>query len=318
MTAWTHRAQDLLIRSVELAVRRLPESWAHALGVGLGALAGDLFRVRRGVVTANLRRAFPERGDRWINATASAFYRHLGGEGVALLRLGGMSRAEILERTEVEGLEHITGPQAEGRGVIVLSGHMGNWEMGGAAVAVRGIPIDGVAKRQNNPLFNARINQVRENVGMRVVERSEANTRILLRSLRNGRALALVADQNVLEGGVFVDFFGTPASTARGPELLAKRTGAAVVFTAAIREPGIPARYRLRIRPLDSDTEAGVLRPYLQLLEDEIRQAPAQYLWAHKRWKTRPSHIDPQADSERGAPSTVPQSENSLHQDHVP
>jgi KDO2-lipid IV(A) lauroyltransferase len=312
MMAWQHRAEDLLIRGVEVTVRWLPESWALALGTLLGTVVGDVLRIRRRVVVANLRRAFPERDTRWIKQVASGFYRHLGSEGVILLRLGGMSPEEILARTQVEGLEHITKPLSNGQGVIILSGHLGNWEMGGAAMAVRGIPMDGVAKRQNNPRFNERINRMRERNGMRVVERSEANTRLLLKSLRMGRAVVLVADQNVRQGGLFVDFFGIPASTARGPELLAQRTGAAVVFTAAIREPGSPARYRLRVHPLATDVEAGVLRLYLALLEDEIRAAPTQYLWAHKRWKTRPPPAELAVDSERGAPSTVPQQEHPL------
>lgn len=301
-----YRIQDALLRSVEGGVRWMPEAWADRVGRLLGAFVGRVLRIRRSVVTANLRRAFPDQDSAWIEKTATECYRHLGAEGVVLLRLGGLSTDEILARTDVEGLEYLTTPLAQGKGVIVLTGHLGNWEFGGAAMAVRGIPLDAVAKRQKNPAFNARINQVREQAGMRVVERNRASTRILLASLRAGRAIALVADQNVREGGVFVDFFGTPASTARGPDLLAKRTGAAVVFTTAIREPGTPARYRIRFRPILPGDDGDVLRPYLACLEDDIRAAPAQYLWAHKRWKTRPPPSASQGASERDSESTVP------------
>jgi Kdo2-lipid IVA lauroyltransferase/acyltransferase len=309
MTRIWHRGEDLLIRVVEGLVRGLPERWALAIGAGLGWMAGRVFRIRASVVAANLRRAFPERDERWIQQTAADFYRHLGREAVVLLRMGGMAPDEILARTDVEGLEHLTRPLAEGRGVILLAGHLGNWEFGGAALGVRGIPMDGVAKRQNNPAFNDRINAMRERNGMRVIERHQANTRMLLRSLRAGRVVVLVADQNVLQGGAFVEFFGTPAATARGPELLAQHTGAAVVFSSAIRLPGLPSRYRIRLRPIAAEAPAadpGVLRAYLACLEDDIRSAPSQYLWAHKRWKTRPPAEPDPAAPERDASATVP------------
>ncbi|CAN5710318.1 N/A [soil metagenome] len=292
------RIQDLLIRTVEGALRILPEPAAVLLGGGLGWVAGGVMRIRRQVVVANLRRAFPEREPSWIARTASASYAHIGREGVALLRMGALGPEEVRERTRVEGIEHVEAPLAEGRGVILLTGHLGNWEIGGAALAVRGIPLDVVARRQNNPLFDARLVRTRESLGMRVVDRT-GSAKTLLRSLRSGRVVALVADQNVLSGGVFVKFFGVPASTARGPELLAERTGAAVVFATAIRRRGRRARYDVVLSPLlpagdegapdSSRRTEGLLRRYLAALEESIRAAPAQYLWAHKRWKTRPA-----------------------------
>ncbi len=296
-----HRLQDLLIRSVEGAVRLLPEGLVTRLGGAMGWLVGGALRIRRGVVEANLRQAFPDRDPAWIGRTAGSSYVHLGREGVAILRLGKLGPREVWERTEVEGIEHLREPLSHGRGVVLLTGHLGNWEIGGAAMAVREIPIDVVAKRQNNPLFDARMNRTREALGMRVIDR-DGGTKHILRSLGEGRVVALVADQNVRHAGVFVDFFGRPASTARGPALLAMRTGAAVVFASAIRLPGSRARYRIRCVPLapptGSDPEAGtrdLLRRYLAALEDDIRSAPEQYLWAHKRWKTRPEGEAPEA-----------------------
>jgi Kdo2-lipid IVA lauroyltransferase/acyltransferase len=304
-----HHVQDLLIRGVEGAVRLLPEGFATALGGALGRVAGSGLRIRRRVVEANLRRAFPEAEDGWIRRTAAASYAHLGREGIALLRLGALGPREVWERTEVEGIEHLREPLSHGRGVVLLTGHLGNWEIGGAAMAVREIPIDVVARRQNNPLFNARVNRTRERLGMQVVDR-DGGTKRILRALSGGRAVALVADQNVRTGGLFVPFFGTDASTARGPALLALRTGAAVVFATALRLPGLRARYRIRLRPLDPPApgEEGArafLAHYLSTLEAAIREAPEQYLWAHKRWKTRPT---PEGGAEEPDPgAAVPQ-----------
>jgi Kdo2-lipid IVA lauroyltransferase/acyltransferase len=304
-----HRLQDLLIRGVEGTVRLLPEGIASGVGAALGRLAGGVFRIRRGVVEGNLRQAFPDRDEGWIRRVAAASYGHLGREGVALLRMGKLGAREVWERTQVEGIEHLREPLSRDRGVILLTGHLGNWEIGGAAMAVREIPIDVVAKRQNNPLFDARLNRTRERLGMRVIDR-DGGTKRILRSLAGGRVVALVADQNVLHAGVFVDFFGRPAATARGPALLAQRTGASVVFASAIRVPGKRARYRIRLQPLapptGDDPEAmarDLLRRYLAALEADIRLAPEQYLWAHKRWKTRPA---PDASQEQPSPGAVP------------
>lgn len=317
--------QDLLIRGVEVGVSALPEALVDGVGAALGWVAGSVLRIRRRVVEANLRQAFPARDDRWIRRQAAAFYRHLGREGVSLLRMRRMHPQAILERTLVEGLEVVADPVSQGRGVVLLTGHLGNWEAGGAAVAVRGLPLDAVVRPQNNPLFDARINRTREALGIRVVPRG-GSTRTLLRSLRQGRVVALAADQNVLTGGVFVDFFGRPAATARGPAILSERTGAAMVFATALRLPGTPARYRVHFEALESpaprgagpggntpgegpgvDPDAGtreLLRRYLAALEEAIARAPEQYLWAHKRWKTRPPPAE--GGEEQGPAGTVP------------
>jgi Kdo2-lipid IVA lauroyltransferase/acyltransferase len=288
-----HHLEELLLRGVAGGVGVLPEGWATALGGALGWVAGGALGIRRRVIEDNLRRAFPDRDPRWIRATAVESMRHLGREGVSILRLDRLGADAIRARTELVGEAHLTGPLSEGRGVLLVSGHFGNWEIGGAAVASRGYPIDGVARAQNNPLFDARLNATRERVGMRVVDR-RGSTKTLLRSLRDGRVVALVADQNVQSAGVFIPFFGIPASTARGPALLASRTGAALVFAAAIRCPGSEARYRVELEPIHppppdaEDPDRFILERYLAHLERVIRDYPEQYLWAHRRWKTRP------------------------------
>lgn len=295
----SHRAEQLLLLSVSAVVRRLPEPVALGLGAACGWIAGSVLRIRRRVVAENLERAFPEQNRSWRRTVASACYRHLGREAAALLRLEGMTPAEIRERCGVSGLDRVHAALAQGRGVLLLTGHLGNWEIGGAAVAANGVPIDVVARIQRNRLFEARLRRMREELGMRVVYRHEA-TRHLLRSLREPRAVALVADQNAPVGGLFVDFFGTPAATARGPGLLAARTGAEVLTALVRRLDGPRARYHLAIEPLDFETAgdpAGDLlaltRAYHAALEAAIRESPEQYFWFHKRWKTRPDEEEP-------------------------
>lgn len=295
-----HRLEYLAYRTVAWVVWWLPERLALALGSFLGDVTGRLVRIRRSVVDANLELAFPDRPRRWRRRTAVAAYRHVGREAVTLLRLGRMDPGEVRRRTEVEGLERLREAVESGRGVIAVTGHFGNWEVGGAAVAARGIPTDVVAVRQHNPLFDRDLVAVRERLGMKVVEKRDA-PREVLRSLRRSRLVALVADQNVKSGGVFVDFFGTPAATARGPALFALRSRAPVFMGMAQRIPGSPARYRVVFEelplPPEGAGEEGVRRltaAHQEALEKWVRAFPDQYFWHHRRWKTRPPEPAPE------------------------
>lgn len=289
-----HRLEFLGFRALSLGAWLLPEPLALALGAGVGHLAGTLFRIRRRVVDDNLARAFPRESPAWRRRVARAAYRHVGREGVALLRLARMEVGSVAGRLTLEGLDGLREAFGRGQGVIVMTGHLGNWEVGGGSVATAGLPLDVVAQVQHNPLFDAELVAIRNRLGMRVIPRGEA-TRKGLRSLRDGRGLGLVADQNVRSGGLFVDFFGAPASTARGPGLLALRTGAAVVTLMCLREPGPRSRYRVYFEevpvPAAEDPEEAIRRvteSCTEILERYIRMAPEQYFWFHKRWKTRP------------------------------
>jgi len=131
-------------------------------------------------------------------------------------------------------------------------------------------------------------------LGMKVIGRKEAPKKVL-RALRSGGAVGIVGDQNVRRGGVFVDFFGKPAATARGTALFALRTGAPVFLGMATRLPGFPQRYRVTFEPVEfvptGDMERDVLsltEAHTRHLENHVRRAPEQYFWQHRRWKTRP------------------------------
>ena len=134
---------------------------------------------------------------------------------------------------------------------------------------------------------------------MKIIDMSVA-PRAVLRSLRAGRVTALLADQNAGENGVFVSFFGEPASTARGPALFALRTGAPVMLGTCVRVPGRSQRYHVVLRRIEVRTSGDLDRDLLQLtqdhteaLEEAIRRAPDQYFWLHKRWKTAPPEEPP-------------------------
>jgi len=287
-----HRVEFALFRGATALGLRLGDDAADRLGAALGRLGYWPLRIRRRLVESQLRLAFPERDEAWIRRTAVACYAHIGREMLALLRSPGRTPAAVLARSRVAGLDAVREAVARGRGAIIVTGHLGNWEMAGAIVVASGIPLDVVVQRQHNPLFHRDIVAVREQLGMRVIERGNAFGDVL-DALRAGRAVALVADQNAGRSGVFVPFFGRLASTHRGPALLALRSGAPLFVGCALRAPDglYDATVDEVIVDRGGDPEAAVRRitaAYTARLEALVRRAPEQYFWVHKRWKTRP------------------------------
>lgn len=289
-----HWAEYLAYRVAVGVLTVVPERLALRFGEGLGWVAGILLGIRRRTVMGHLRHAFPEKDEAWRRRTAGASFRHLGREGIATFRMGRADPGLIRDRTTVEGMDALKEAVSEGAGAIVVTGHFGNWEIGGASLAVRGIPLDVIAQRQRNPLFDRDLNRNRKRLGMTVIERGEAPRRVL-RALRRGRVVAIVGDQNLRRGGIFVEFFGRRASTARGAAVFALRAGCPIFLGVARREPGFPQRYRVSLTPVefsatgDQDDDAAALtRAHTRGLERAVREAPEQYFWQHRRWKTRP------------------------------
>lgn len=296
-----HRLEYRAVRAARGLDRLLGPQRSAALAAALGRFIYRRLRIRADVVEDQLRHAFPDRGEAWIRATARRSYEHLAREAMVMIRLSRLGREAVIEATELDGLDALRAALEEGNGALVVSGHMGNWEIGGAALAARGIPMDAVARRQANPLVDEMVNRARHRLGMTIIPMGGATERTL-KSLRTGHVVGLVADQDARERGVFVPFFGRPASTHRGPALLALRSGAPVFSAAAVRQPEGHYRVRLRRVPIpEADTGEGTEERRVRDLtaalaaavESAVREHPDQYLWHHRRWKTRPADEDP-------------------------
>lgn len=290
-----HRIEYVGFRALRALLSVLPEGFATGAGAALGLFVGTILRIRRREVDEHLRLVFPDRERRWRARTARASYAHVGRQAVMLFRMADWSDEELRARTRMEGIEHIEAALAEGGGVIMLTGHIGNWEVGGAALAARGMPLDVVGKGMANRRFEEDLFEARRDLGMRVIEISDAPKGVL-RALRDGRAIAIVADQNMHRHGIFLPFFDRLAATARGPALFALRAEVPVIFGYALAESRRPQRYVVHTAPLEyqvtGDLETDVralMTAYHTRLEEVIRRAPEQYFWQHKRWKTRPA-----------------------------
>src|SRR6185295_5323010 len=165
--------------------------------------------IRKHVVEKQIAAAFPELDDAAVTQLARESYQHLGRTFVESALLDTLGKPGLLDLVEtVDGWENVDEVMSMGRGAVMVTGHIGNWELAGAYVAARGVPLDAIVRGMANPLFDAYVNEARAMSGMTVVHDSEAVKRTP-RSLRAGRAVAFVADQGVLGlASTFVPFFG--------------------------------------------------------------------------------------------------------------
>jgi KDO2-lipid IV(A) lauroyltransferase len=193
---------------------------------------------------------------------------------------------------------------ARGKGILFVSGHLGNWELGGSLVAARGVPLEAVTRRMQNPLFDRYITETRRRIGMSVIHDADAVKRVP-RAMRENHAVAFLVDQGAVGlASTWVPFFGRYAKTPRGPAVFALRLDAPVVFGAALRQPS--GRYAMHFEEVlvertgDRETDVDrIVAAYTSTLERWIRRAPEQYFWHHRRWK----HQRPDTPPELGDPS---------------
>lgn len=282
----------LLARGAFGVLARLPVAWGEAFGSAVGRLA---YRIgwRREVVKDHLAESFPDRDRGWVERTAKASFEHLGREAVAMVALPRSGSVAVREAVTFEdGREEIAEAFAEGRGLVLVSGHFGNWEIAGATMAAHDYPFDAVMQRIRNPWLDRYVQRSRARLGMRLIHRIGAWDQ-LLANLKEGRVVAFVADQDAGRSGLFVPFFGRLAATHRAPALLALRGGAPLVV-GGVRRVG-PRRYATWARRLEPTGDSVAERVesltvgWVGELERQVRLSPEQYFWHHKRWKTRPT-----------------------------
>jgi Kdo2-lipid IVA lauroyltransferase/acyltransferase len=292
-----HRVEYAAFRAGLAGGRLLSEAQAARVGASLGLL-GYRLGIKRRTVEANLRIAFPGAAAGRIDEIARAAYEHLGRETMMTLRLSWTEPAQIIARTRLRREDMARAAWERGRGVIFAVGHLGNWEIAAAAMAARGYPIAAIAKSAANPLFYERIMAARRRMGIEIIDFQGAS-RPTLKALREGKMVAFAADQHAGRAGVWVPFFGRPASTYRGPALMALRTGAPMYLAVPLRMPD--GTYELSLEQVDTTPtgamETDVVRvtaEYSRKLEAAVRANPGQYLWHHRRWRPPPASTEEQ------------------------
>ncbi len=292
MNPWREFWEEKLLLSVAWTLRWLPHHLSLWLGRGLGSIVYRL-GIRRDVALANLRRAFPEKDSREIEGIARRCYRHFGALLCEFARLPRLNARNVDRSVQFVNLGVLDEALKEGKGAIVVSGHFGNWELMGAATAIKGYSVSYVVTTQQNKRVERLMDRIREKSGAEIIKRRQA-VRGVIKALGEGRVVAILSDQDTHEAGVFIPFFGHPASTPKGAAMFSLRTGAPLVFVASACEPD--GKVKVRFERVDASNLPGnrdeavfeLTRRFTSLLEDEIRRRPEQWFWMHRRWKTPP------------------------------
>ena len=299
-----HRLEYAALRGVTGVLAPLGVGAGSRVAAAIGSLGYSPLGIRRGVTERQIAAAFPELDRAGVARVARASYRNLGRVAVEAALLARGSAQEVLALFQPSPSWGIVERAlAHGRGLILVAGHLGNWELSGAYVAARGVSVHAVARGMANPLSDAFFRRTRERLGMQIMHDRDAVRRVP-RVLRKGHAVGILADQATVGlASTYVPFFGRPAKTPRGAAVFALRGGVPIVLIQAVRQPD--GRYEFVAEEIpvthtgdrERDIDDIILR-FSQALERMVRQYPGQYFWQHRRWK----HQLPGTPPELGEP----------------
>jgi KDO2-lipid IV(A) lauroyltransferase len=247
----------------------------------------------------NLELAFPEKSRKQRCRILVGVFTSLGRHAAEVCLFPKYTRENVRNTVVYDGFENFAQASNEGRGVLFLTAHLGAWELSAFAHSLYGHPLNIVVRPLDNPYLDRLAREYRGMHGNNSVDKDFA--RGLIRAMREGETAGVLMDTNMIATqGVFVDFFGIPACTANGLARVARKTEAAVVPGFTIWDPKL-RKYRLRFDPpatlvRTTDPEADVVANtalFTKIIEEYVRRYPEQWLWMHRRWKTRPPGMPP-------------------------
>ena len=290
-----HRLEYLPVRLLAALVGALPRSLARAFGITLGLLAHALYPRLRRVGLRNLQLAFPDKSRKEKNRILRGVYINLGRQLAEFCLFPRYTRDNVAQVAVYEGFENFAAADSRGKGVVFLTAHLGAWEVSSFAHSLYGHPMDIVMRPLDNPYVDAMVDRYRTLHGNRTFPKQDF-ARGLLTALRRGETVGILMDTNMTPPqGAFVDFFGVPACTATGLARVALHTDAAVRPAFGIWDKKL-GKYKICFEPaLDlvrtGDDEADAIANtalFTKVIEQYVAKYPDQWLWVHRRWKTRP------------------------------
>ncbi len=275
-------------------VGALPRPLARAAGITIAWIVFFLHRKLRRVGMRNLQLAFPEKSRRERKKILRGVFTSLGRQVAEVCLFPKYTRENVGKTVVYEGFENFERALARGKGVLFLTAHLGAWELSAFAHSLYGYPLNIVMRPLDNPYLDRLTCEYRTMHGNKAVDKDFA--RGLIAAMRKGETVGVLMDTNMIASqGVFVDFFGIQACTASGVARVALKTDAAVVPGFTIWDPALN-KYRLRFDAAvklvrTGNTESDVVANtalFTKIIEDYVRRYPDQWLWVHRRWKTRP------------------------------
>lgn len=274
---------------IRFSLKHFPPVFGRYLAKLIAKLAYLLTSKRRKTVRYNLKKAL-NLNDEKAESLIKEVYLNLGYNFTEFLMQDSFNKEDIEKMVEFKGLEHIDTALAEQKGVIIYTAHYGNWEFLGAALDKKGYSIDAIAREQNNSIFDKKINQIREDSGVGVIPKGIA-VRKVFKSLKKNKIVGFLGDQDARSRGWKLKFFDRDASTYAGAVEFAQRTGALIVPAFLKRKGWLehelivypPRKIAKELTEVELKQE---LQELLKITEEEIKKAPANWMWLHKRWKT--------------------------------
>jgi KDO2-lipid IV(A) lauroyltransferase len=289
------RLEFILVFVLVRGLGALPRPWARAAGAGLGAVAFVLTGRLRRTGERNLKLAYPASDDSWRKRVLRQLYRNLGVQLAEFCLMSRYTQEGTRSLVRYVGLEHYLAARDQGRGVLVVTGHLGLWELSSFYHSLMGYPMSMVIRRLDNPLVDRLVNGIRCLHGNTVLHKDDF-ARGLLGAMRRGETVGILMDTNMTPPqGLFVDFFGVPACTASGLARVAMRTEAATLpgfLTWREEEKKYVLEFGESLDLVRTGNDEQDIITNTQIcttaIETWVRRFPEQWLWVHRRWKTRP------------------------------
>jgi KDO2-lipid IV(A) lauroyltransferase len=277
------------------AIGSLPRPVARAIGIGLGRIVYLLHGKLRRVGMRNLDMAFPQKSQAEKRKILRGVFTSLGRQLAEICLFPRYTAENVNQVVIYDGFENFQRASDEGRGVLFLTGHLGGWELSAFAHSLYGHPLRFVMRPLDNPYLDQMVREYRTMHGNIPILKDDP-VRELLRAMKEGATVGILMDTNMMPPqGIFVNYFGIPACTPSGLARIALRTNAAVVPGFTLWDP-VLRKYRLRFDPAvplvrTGDNEADIVantQAFTKVIEEFVRKYPDQWLWVHRRWKTRP------------------------------
>jgi len=290
-----HKFEYFLTRIVATLAKSVSLKIAHGFGTFIGDLFYFIIRTRKQVALKNLSQVFgSEKNDKELHRILRGNYQHFGKTLMEFARIPLFKREEILQHIKIINREYIDEIISRQKGVLILSGHFGNWEYLAAALANIGPPLYVVFKQQKNLAVDNIIKQNRMGIGLVPLKVGEGAGKGVVSAVKENGMSIINFDQDAGKKGAFIDFLGKPASTSMGPAAIAIKNRIPVIMAISVRgKDGLIQVFMHRFTDINKfpDDEQGMVQfitEYNTILEKYIRKYPEQWFWLHRRWKSRP------------------------------
>ncbi|OCL25604.1 lauroyl acyltransferase [Orenia metallireducens] len=279
-----------LFKSFKSLINLIPRKVNHLFAKLLGSLLYYIVKDRRKLAVKNIKLSLGysrEEAERLVKLV----FQDIAIKFVETITLENWTDTDFNNKIKVNGLEYLEKAYSKNKGVIVFTGHIGNWDLLGLYLSWLGYPINGIARMFKNPFINKEILKIRKSKGGKVFDKKGKGVRGAFKSLIKKELLLILGDQDAHSKGTFIDFLNRPASTPTGPVVFAQKTGAVILPAYMVREG---ENYRLIIeegievaKDANEDEIKAKLQELAYSLGNQVRDYPDQWLWLHRRWKTK-------------------------------